>query len=47
MEPFVNSYGQKYILVAVDYVSKWVEAVALADNEGKECGFVFVKEYFV
>lgn len=25
----------KYILGPVDYVSKWVEAVALADNEGK------------
>ncbi|XP_019262248.1 PREDICTED: uncharacterized protein LOC109240082 [Nicotiana attenuata] len=27
MGPFVRSYGNKYILVAVDYVSKWVEAV--------------------
>lgn len=26
MGPFVTSLGNKYILVAVDYVSKWVEA---------------------
>jgi transposase InsO family protein len=27
MGPFPNSYGCEYILVAVDYVSKWVEAL--------------------
>ena len=31
MGPFVSSH----ILVAVYYVSKWVEAIALANNEGK------------
>lgn len=35
MGPFVNSYGSKDILVAMDYVSKRVEAIALADNKGK------------
>ncbi|XP_070036212.1 uncharacterized protein [Nicotiana tomentosiformis] len=35
MRPFVNSYGNKYILVAVDYVSKWVEAVSLPTNDAK------------
>ena len=35
MGPFVSSFGNKYILVAVDYVSKWVEVVALPNNEGK------------
>ncbi|XP_049410599.1 uncharacterized mitochondrial protein AtMg00750-like [Solanum stenotomum] len=35
MGPFVNSFGNKYILVVIDYVSKWVEAVALPNNEGR------------
>ena len=33
--PLLSSHGMKYILVAVDYVSKWVEVVVLANNEGK------------
>ena len=33
MGPFPPSMGHKYILVAVDYVSKWVEAVALPTND--------------
>src|SRR4051812_9600368 len=35
MGPFPPSFGKNYILVAVDYVSKWVEVVALATNDAK------------
>ena len=35
MGPFVNSFGFVYILMAVDYVSKWVEAIPTRKNEGK------------
>ncbi|KAJ9535162.1 hypothetical protein OSB04_un001759 [Centaurea solstitialis] len=35
MGPFPSSNNCQYILVAVDYVSKWVEAVACAANDAK------------
>ncbi|WZZ35997.1 hypothetical protein YC2023_019398 [Brassica napus] len=35
MGPFPSSYTNKYILVAVDYVSKWVEAIASPTNDAK------------
>ena len=33
--PFPLSFGNEYILVAVDYVSKWVEVVAAPQNDAK------------
>ena len=33
MGPFPPSFRNKYIILAVDYVSKWVEAQALPTND--------------
>ena len=33
MEPFPSSFGNLYILLAVDYVSKWVEEIACPRND--------------
>lgn len=35
MGPFPPSYKNKYILVEVDYVSKWVEAIASPTNDAR------------
>ncbi|XP_075074565.1 uncharacterized protein LOC142162147 [Nicotiana tabacum] len=35
MGPFVSLYDTKYILIVVDYVSKWVEAAELPTNDAK------------
>ncbi|XP_065851199.1 uncharacterized protein, partial [Euphorbia lathyris] len=35
MGPFPLSFGKNYILVSVDYVSKWVEAIATSTNDSK------------
>lgn len=33
-----SSNGHNYILVANDFVSMWVEAVAFPTNDAKSCG---------
>ena len=35
MGPFPPSYNKSYILLAMDYVSKWVKAIATPTNDGK------------
>ncbi|KAL4281438.1 hypothetical protein GQ457_03G017890 [Hibiscus cannabinus] len=35
MGPFLSSFGNLYILLGVDYVSKWVEAIATTHNDAK------------
>lgn len=44
MGPFLPSFSNQYILVAVDYVSKWVKAVALPTNDAKMV-IGFLKKY--
>nr|GEX54531.1 hypothetical protein [Tanacetum cinerariifolium] len=45
MGPFPSSKGNKYILVAVDYLSKWVEVKALPTNDARVV-VKFLKSFF-
>ena len=41
MGPFPSSFGNLYILLVVDYVSKWVEAIACPRNDANTVvGFI-------
>ena len=44
MGPFPSSFGKTYIILAVDYVSKWVEAKATNTDDAKTV-VEFVKSY--
>ena len=35
MGPFSSSFSNQYILIVVDYVSKWIEAVTLPSNDAR------------
>ncbi|GJW33100.1 reverse transcriptase domain-containing protein [Tanacetum coccineum] len=45
MGPFPKSYKFEYILVAVDYISKWIEAQALPTND-TQVVITFLKKLF-
>ncbi|XP_076926596.1 uncharacterized protein LOC143589838 [Bidens hawaiensis] len=45
MGPFPTSFSHRYILVAVDYVSKWAEAQALPTNDARSV-VKFLKKLF-
>ncbi|GJV35808.1 putative nucleotidyltransferase, ribonuclease H [Tanacetum coccineum] len=45
MGPFPSSNGNKYVLVAIDYVSKWVEAQAFPINDARKV-LKFLKRLF-
>ena len=46
MGPFPPSFGNLFILVVVDYISKWVKAVALPINDARAIVNFFQKSIF-
>ena len=47
MGPFASSRCNRFILVVVDYVSKWVEAVASPTNDPRVVAKLFKKAIFL
>ena len=45
MGPFPPSFGNQYILLVVDYVSKWVEAIASPRNDANTMVGFMQKKY--
>ncbi|KAL8095489.1 hypothetical protein AgCh_036794 [Apium graveolens] len=46
MGPFISSYNNQCILLAVDYVSKWIEVKALPTNDAKVVSIFLHKQIF-
>ena len=46
MGPFPKSYDSEYILVVVDYVSKWVEAIPYRATDAKHAKKMFQETIF-
>ena len=46
MGPFLSSYQYEYILLAVEYVSKWVEAIPTKKNDHHTI-ITFLKEHIL
>ena len=46
MGPFPLSYGNQYILVAVDYISKWAEAIPTRINDN-QVFIMFLRENII
>ena len=47
MGPFPCSFGNDYILFAIDYVSKWVEAMLSKTTEARVVVKFLRKKYFL
>ncbi len=47
MGPFPSSRGNKYILVGVDYVSKWVEVVVISTNDARVVTWFLKRNIFI
>lgn len=46
MGPFPKSFENQYILLVVDYISKWVEVVDLPKNNMKAIDIFYEKNIF-